>query len=229
MKEPLTNLIPVVGRARVCLDLLKKQNYKDKVLVDVGSSFGWLEYEISDWGFKKIIGIEPKSAALKLARENGSKAIFLKGNASHLPVPNLYADIVALFDVIEHVLKGREKKVFNEIARTLKKGGILIFSTPNWHFLGNFLDPAWYFGHRHYRKKFITKMLEESGFLVNKSYIRGNLWSFIYLFWLYFQKHVLRIRFPRNKFLERMDDESFSKDGFHTIFLVAEKVHQESS
>ena len=34
--------VPIIGRTRICLEMLLDQKINDKVIVDVGSSFGWL-------------------------------------------------------------------------------------------------------------------------------------------------------------------------------------------
>lgn len=222
MKYPKDVLIS--GRVRVCLELIKKQNLEKKVVVDVGSSFGWLENEVIKLNPKRLIGIELDKSAVDFARIQVKKAEFLVGSALDIPIPKNFADIVILFDVIEHVPKGTEDKVLSEINRVLKKGGILLFSTPNRHILSNLLDPAWYFGHRHYTKDQITNFLENNGFKILQISSKGSIFSSIYLIWFYIAKRICNTQMPRNKFLEKLDDEGYKKGSLTDIFLVAQKI-----
>lgn len=224
MKEDqFPKVIPIKGRVRICVELIKKQDIKNKIVVDVGSSFGWLEKEMVNMGAKKIIGIEPNKDAVESARKNIKGASFLIGDALNIPLSKNIADIVILYDVIEHVPGGTENQVLSEINRILKKGGTLLFSTPNSHILSNLLDIAWYFGHRHYTKSQITNFLENNGFKILQMSSKGSIFSSIYLIWFYIAKRIFNISMPRNKFLEKLDDEGYNKGDLTDIFLVAQK------
>lgn len=52
-----------------------------------------------------------------------------KGTAEKLPYPNSTFDVVTMMAVIEHIEEPTE--VFNEVNRVLKKGGLLIITTPS--------------------------------------------------------------------------------------------------
>lgn len=212
------------GRVRVCLELVKGLKLKDKVLVDIGSSFGWLEKEILDEGLRKIVGIEPNSRALGFAKKNIPNVDFRIGNALETGLPNSFSDIVVLFDVIEHLPKLSEAKALDEIKRILKKGGVLLLSTPYNHFLNNILDPAWYFGHRHYSLGEITGLLERSGFKVDKIEIKGKLFAPIYMLWFYINKWIFANRFKNIAWLDIKYDDCYRGRGLHTIFIEAAKV-----
>jgi len=223
MKRSYPKEVPIKGRVRLCLELINSINLKDKVLVDVGCSFGWLEREILKLKPKKIIGIDPEKNALAFARKNVHKAEFIEGSATNIPLLNSTADIVILFDVIEHVPKNKELVVLKEISRILKKGGMLLFSTPNANFWSNLFDIAWYFGHRHYTEKQVSEFMDKAGFRVKKIMKKGSSLSSLYLSWFYIAKRILGTNQPRNKFFEKIDDEGYKKEGITNIFLVAIK------
>lgn len=222
MKANFPEVIPIKGRVRLCLELLKSQDIQGKMIVNVGSSFGWLEKEIQDSSAEEVIGIEINDEALEFAKANVPRVKFLQQKADRLPVEDSFADIVTLFDVIEHI--DDEENMFLEISRILKKNGILVLTTPNLHLLANLLDPAWYFGHRHYKPTQILSLLSSSGFTTLDYGVRGGFWSVVYLLWFGFAKHILKVKHPRSTFLEDLDDKSFStKNGFQTIFAIAKK------
>jgi SAM-dependent methyltransferase len=88
------------------------------------------------------------------------------GDIAALPFSDATFDLIAAFDVIEHV--SDDRRVFAELTRVLKTGGTLIFSVP--------LHPArWtvfddYVGHaRRYQPAELLDMLAKYGLVVEKS------------------------------------------------------------
>src|SRR5947207_2249900 len=122
MKDFPKNVL-ISGRVKICLDLISKENLKNKIVVDIGSSFGWLEKEIAKINPKKLIGIEMDEGAVNFAKKNIKGVDFLVGTALNLPLEEKFADIVILFDVLEHVPKGTEEQVLDEIDRIIKPNG----------------------------------------------------------------------------------------------------------
>lgn len=215
--------IQKIGRVRICLDYVNKQTLFNRVLIDIGSSFGWLENELKNKKLKSIIGVEPNENTLFLARKNYPYAKFYKGDASNIPVKKESCDIAVLFDVIEHVPVNSENKVFKEINRILKKNGVLLLSTPFNQLINNILDPAWYFGHRHYSKELISELLEKLGFKIKTIEVRGSIWAPLYMIWFYINKWILGDLIKNFKWLEDKYDKSYKGVGIHTIYLTAVK------
>lgn len=215
--------VPIKGMVAACPSFLRSEGTKRKIICDVGSSFGWLEKELENDGACEIIGIEPDASAVAYARLFAKKARFYKGNALAIGVLSNYADVVCMFGVIEHVAKGTDEGALKEAERVLKEGGAFLLSTPNDHPIFNFLHPAWYFGHRHYKREEISDKLEDAGFRVESLEIKGGLWSHLYLIWLYLTSRITGEVVPRNRWLEEKDDLEFKNPGFHTIFITARK------
>lgn len=214
----------ISGRVGVCVDLVKKQNVRGKVVVDVGSSFGWLDKEIIKLGAGKVIGIEPDVSAVAFAKKDVSRGEFFVGSALNLPVGNNIADLVTFFDVIEHVPPGTEMQALSEISRILKPRGALLLSTPNSNAFSNLFDVAWYFGHRHYSPDHVRTLLERSGFKIEILEVKGSVLSSLYLTWFYIAKRIAGKSQPRNKFLENLDDRGYKGRGLTDIFVVAKKI-----
>lgn len=223
MKYPEYKEVLINGRVRVCLEKVLAQDMVGKTLVDVGCSYGWLAYVMSDQGLKKFVGVDPSATAIEFARKKNRAADFRVGRAERLPLKDETADVVVMFDVIEHVAKWAETAALSEAYRVLKPGGVLLLSTPNYHWLMNMFDPVWYWGHRHYRAETLKNVLEKIGYKKVKMEVRGGVWFSWYLWWLYAAKRILRRPMPRNRFLEKKDDEQFNVLGVHTIFCEARK------
>ncbi|MBX4205655.1 class I SAM-dependent methyltransferase [Candidatus Microgenomates bacterium] len=218
-KFPNYSQVPVIGRFRFCLEQLDKQNLKNKVLVDVGSSTGLMESKLVNKGLKKIIGVEPYEEAVNYSKKNIKGVEFHVSTADKLPVKDNSIDIVTMFDVIEHVPQNGEMDAFQEVNRILKKGGIFLLTTPHNNLFTNLLDPAWYLGHRHYKPDDMKKMIEKLGFKVKRMEVRGSIWSSIYMLWFYVMKWIFGQSLPRNKWIERKEDEGYNKEGIFTLFI----------
>jgi len=207
--------------------LLKKfsSTVGERLTSDIGCSFGWFEKFAIDAGCKSIIGIEPEEKLFYEAQKEVPKAIFKRGSALKIPAKDNFFDMIVIFDVIEHIPKGTEMIALKEIKRVLKPGGELFLSTPLSFWLSNIMDPAWYFGHRHYKEKQLKKMLRKTGFKIEKIEKRGSFFEMISVVLLYIFKWIFKREVPFKKFLERKrNKEYFSKrNGFMTIFIQAVK------
>lgn len=214
---------PIIGRVRVCLELVRKLDLKGKVLLDVGATFGWLEKELQNDGLKEIIGLEPSQQALEIAKKQLPKVKFIQATADAVPLKNSSVDIITFFDVLEHLPKGSEEQVLKELNRVLKKSGVLLLSTPNNHLIANLADPAYLLGHRHYNHVKLSAMLVKTGFSIREYEVKGGLVSLFALLFFYFCKWVLRIKKPIG-WLNSLDDRDYNQPGLVTIFLIAEKL-----
>jgi len=92
------------------------------------------------------------------------------GEITALPYENATFDLVAAFDVIEHV--GDDGRVFAELTRVLKENGRLIFSVPlhaaHWTVFDEYVGHA-----RRYEPPALIKMLAHNNLVVEKSAVFG--------------------------------------------------------
>jgi len=112
--------------------------------------------------------IDASPPAIERLKSRGG--IALSGEITALPFDDQTFDLVAAFDVIEHVED--ERRVFAELTRVLKENGRLVFSVP--------LHPAhWtvfddYVGHaRRYRPEALQVLIAANHLVVEKSAVFG--------------------------------------------------------
>lgn len=100
--------------------------------LDIGCSSGIISYTLASF-FQTVVGIEYDEAALRAADQNARKHVrFILGDAMHLPFRDAAFEVIICAQVYEHVPDDR--RLFDEIHRVLKGGGVVFFSGPNWLF-----------------------------------------------------------------------------------------------
>ena len=106
----------------------------------------------------------------------------------------------------------------------MKINGKLVISTPYACFLSNILDPAWYFGHRHYSPRKILSWLKQEGFEIDNIEIKGGFNELISMIIFYFFKWVFKKEMPLKNYLNEKRDYEYNKqieNGFATLFIGA--------
>ena len=121
-------------------------------ILDIGCGPGATLKELSKLGH--TIGIDNSKYALQLAKQRGLKNIRY-GDVLHLPFSENSFHIVTAFDVIEHV--DDDIKGLTEIKRVMKKGGIVIFTSPAYMWLYDDHDRMNHHFRRYTTRKFIEK------------------------------------------------------------------------
>lgn len=110
------------------------KNGKGRRVLEIGCSIGGASSILVDRGFDVFASDTSEYAltkASKLARDIGRKISFYRFDVQKKIPINEKLDIIYAFEVIEH-LKNPTKAIINMKDR-LKKGGVLICSTPNGH------------------------------------------------------------------------------------------------
>lgn len=114
-------------------------------LVDLGAGFSWFSPMVKIFGMDVTIvddfggggGIDPRereatSATLERLEQDIGLKVLRQNFVTHplLPMPSESVDVVTCFHSLEH-WHHSPKKLFGEIHRILKKGGVAVFATPN--------------------------------------------------------------------------------------------------
>jgi len=96
--------------------------------------------------------------------------IAVTGEITNLPYSSSKFELVCAFDVIEHVVDDR--RVFGEVSRVLKEGGILVFSVPIHERLWTRFDEL--VGHvRRYEPAELSALLAENNLVLERSAVYG--------------------------------------------------------
>lgn len=193
-------------------------------ILDIGCGFGWYEKMAIENGAKSITGIEPDKKNFRDAENIIPKAKFVVAVAENLPFRDCSFDKVVMLEVLEHLPKGIEHKAIKEAYRVLAPNGEFILSTPNKHFFSCLLDPAWYFGHRHYSLDQVRKIVEKNSFFINEVFVYGGFWELFRMIPHYFFKWIFNKEDPfRKNFEKKMKKDKNNPNNYAYIYIKAIK------
>lgn len=170
-------------------NLLKRKDIHNKKFLEVGCGLGYFSNKAFKLG-AKVTGVDVGSSLIKISKKLTPKAKFKIASASGLPFLDNSFDLVLSTEVIEHV--GSQEKALKEMARVVKKGGLLVLTTPNLKFkplfdLLSILNIRPYHG---YEKWIAQEDLAKRVSKYNMSLIKSYKFNFI---------------FP-NKFLDKLEN-----------------------
>ncbi len=218
------------GRTGFILTYVKESDIRGKSILNIGSGFGWFEYNMMRFNPKHCVGIDVTQEDIEKAKMQMAeyeKVEFLVADALALPFSDNVFDTVVTWDVLEHIPKDTEKQFFMEISRVLKPGGTYYLSTPFANIRAMIMDPAWLLiGHRHYSRGKMRKLIEETRKLsVDEMFVRGGWISSLYIINLYVCKWLFR-RPPicATWFDEKTDIDYQKEKGTETLFVKGTRV-----
>ncbi len=107
-------------------------DYRYDTILDLGCGPGTFTATLTSG--KKCFGLDIAAGQIEYAQKYyGGTCQFLVGSATKLPFANESMDAVVTVEFIEHLPLEQIKQMLKEIHRCLKKEGILILTTPNYH------------------------------------------------------------------------------------------------
>ena len=172
-------------------------------ILDLGCGFGWFAKYAVEQGCKRVVGVDLDERLIDRARREVPGAEFLLQDATENPTSIGKFSVVSMFDFLEHLTDSQLVNVLQHVSQELEAEGRLLVSVPYRSFLSNALDPAFFFGHRHYSIEDLEKILGSTGFKVSGVVYAGGLWEQLSLIWLYIFKWVFHREMPFAEFLER--------------------------
>lgn len=216
------------GRALYNTQFVSEEDIISKKVLDIGCGFGWFELSAEKRGAEKIIGIEFDEKDLETGKKyiQSEKIEFKQGSAIEIPFLEESFDTVVSWEVIEHIPKNTENKMFQEANRVLRKGGVFYLSTPYDSFFSKLFDPAWWLiRHRHYSKKTLADLAERNGFKIERTILNGGFWEIVGINNLYIAKWIFRRRPFFENFINKKQNIEYQKEnGFTNIFIKFRKV-----
>lgn len=211
------------GRFLASVNFVEKGDVEGKEILDIGCGYGWCELNFLQRGAKRMVGVEISEDDLSTIRKNitDERLSVYVASAIDIPFPDESFDTVVSWEVIEHIPKGTEEKMFSEVCRVLKKGGVFYLSTPHASFWAMILDPAWWFiGHRHYSRFQFARYARNAGFELENVMIRGGWWNIFSILNMYISKWVLHKWMLMSDTFVRHENKEYesAEKGFTNIF-----------
>ncbi|MFW9852876.1 MAG: class I SAM-dependent methyltransferase [Candidatus Thorarchaeota archaeon] len=101
---------------------------KEGKILDVGCGTGYGARYMVEKGYS-VIGVDISVSMLEIAKKNVPEAEFIEADMTKLTFPdNSFDGIVSLYAIF-HVSREKHEKLFQDLHRMLKTGGILFFCT----------------------------------------------------------------------------------------------------
>jgi 2-polyprenyl-3-methyl-5-hydroxy-6-metoxy-1,4-benzoquinol methylase len=203
---------------------------KYKKVLDAGCWTGSFEKALTEKAVEtELIGFDENEIALNIARKEFPGYKFLKGmltdpDEKFITAYAGYFDTIVFLDVIEHLPLHSEEKVVKFLHSLLKPAGVMVMSTMADHIF-NFIDPAWFCGHRHYSLKAIQSIMENSGFQIKETLKIGNLYWDLDLLYFYIHKHIFKKQYTSSAKMTAEIMKGFNSPRIPTrYYLLARKA-----
>ena len=201
MKDRSTIGQKLTGRHRFLCEMAG--DLEGEEVLNLGCGFGWFEKYALDKGCQRVLGVDANPRLIDLCQRELPSAEFLLMDAADVTPDIGTFSVLCAFDFLEHLPPGQEVALLRRALDLLLPQGRLLLSVPYLSILSAALDPAFYFGHRHYSVGRIEELLNSAGFRVRRNYFAGGVWEQVSMIWLYVFKWVFRREMPYQEFLER--------------------------
>ncbi len=214
----------MLARRRYICELLGTVISSQMKIINVGAGTGWVELFLVEKVIDgQLVALEPdvqtREALKRNVKKHGVTVPELVDGV--IPFADGYFDLCVSFDVIEHVSKGTEQEFLKELFRVVRPGGLIILSTPNKGLLINLLDPAYYFGHRHYSAGDFENWAKKLGISLNKTWTGGTVIDLLWLYNVYVTKWIFRrMPFFKRTFQKLSNRWYISRFGFLDRYAV---------
>lgn len=114
---------------------------KGNIILDAGCDTGYLSGQFTSR--YKVTGVDKNYDAIKECRRNYPEAQYEVADLQALPFKDNFFDAIILNMVIEHMRELNE--LLSELHRVLKKGGIMVITTPNYaNILWIIIENVWF-------------------------------------------------------------------------------------
>jgi 2-polyprenyl-3-methyl-5-hydroxy-6-metoxy-1,4-benzoquinol methylase len=104
---------------------------KSVAILDIGCGMGFLLNALSYAGYKNIFGIDVDESQVKSCQQKGLNVSLVKDTVAYLKENSGRFDVIAAFDVLEHIPPQAQILFIHAVHSALKVGGVFIASVPN--------------------------------------------------------------------------------------------------
>ena len=142
-----------VGRRRIFFHLIERelQGRQDLRILEIGCGAGGMLGPLARYG--QVAGMDISRELIGFCRERGQRAVMV-GSAYELPVRRQSLDLIAAFDVIEHIPD--DVRVLTQCRQALRPGGQMFISVPAYQFLYANNDRV-----AHHQRRYTRALLRE--------------------------------------------------------------------
>lgn len=168
------------SRHRVCLELGKIIKNQDAVILEIGSSSGYLLQAIKiQFPQLYLIGSDCIPELLENIVETRSDIPLIQFDLVDCPLPDRSVDVVIALNVLEHIKD--DKSALKQIYRILKPGGYAIIEVPSGQNLYDFFDEQFKHFRRYDLQNFCDMALKHDFAIVNATHLGFFLFPFFSL------------------------------------------------
>ncbi len=164
------------GRRRIFFELIGQHlgEGENLEILEIGCGAGGMLGPLGKYG--RVTGMDISQDYIQFCRSRGYERV-LTGSGYELPFADDSFDLVALFDVIEHIPD--DERVLSEVRRVLKPGGRIFLSVPAYQFLYSQNDRVAHHCRR-YTARRLRKVMRAAGLKPRKvSYFNTFLFPLI--------------------------------------------------
>jgi len=138
---------------------------RDGAAADVGCGTGASAAALRALGFHPLIGIDPSSYAIGLARKGDGDTPFVVARAEALPLKTGSSGCVLCMDVLEHMAD--DVAALGELGRVVRPGSTLLLTVPAYGWAWSDHDVT--LGHhRRYTARTLRRRVRAAGFIVRR-------------------------------------------------------------
>ena len=198
--------------------------------LDIGCGTGWSLEHVCQDNSNFVVGLDNNAHIIHKLSKKNRKYNCVIGSAINLPFKENIFQLITVWEVLEHIPIRQEKYLLKEVYRCLVNSGNLLLSTPSWNIINNVMDPAWYFGHRHYTISELQKLCKKACFGEIKIDIRGGFGDLLATLLFYIEIHIIKKEPKLYKIFNNCRDKEYENGGgIATLFGLCTKNQQRAS